>query len=258
MPRAPVGRLAGCPRARPAGAVGVALGLPGQAVLLPRCASLRGRFTRRLARGAFACAQPFKQESAPRRLRHRLGQRCLDGRGSLAPDAAASLGRIGNDRRGLDRCCGRAASVSWPLWRHLCFRPIGVAGWPRFRRIPLAADRSSLSKDWLDSERVDLGARSRASRPSPEIGKYGDRAPMRSETRSSARAGLRSSWLRALSKSTPAGAALGSGPVVCWPSRSARYGTSDAAACRTTFAASDPTQKLLWTSSLVSRVTLAR
>jgi hypothetical protein len=36
------------------------------------------------------------------------------------------------------------------------------------------------------------------------------------------------------------------------------YGTSDTAACRTTFAASGATQKPLWTSSLVSRVTLAR
>ena len=85
-----------------------------------------------------------------------------------------------------------------------------------------------------------------------------DRALMRSEARSSARAGLRPCWLRAPSDSTRAGAALGSGPVVYKSSRSAGYGTSDAAACRTTFAASDATQKPLWTSSLLSRVTLAR
>src|SRR5664279_2743262 len=36
-----------------------------------------------------------------------------------------------------------------------------------------------------------------------------------SETRSSDRAGIRSSWLRAPSKSTRSGVALGSGPVVC-------------------------------------------
>ena len=44
----------------------------------------------------------------------------------------------------------------------------------------------------------------------------------------------------------------------CALSRSADYGTRDAAACRTTVAASDATQKPLWTSSLASLVTLAR